>query len=109
MPASTISNYADKATEQATRINDAVDVALLAIVEDSILTVLVLTLSLFLLTRITRGWRYTATGVQKDESVLPVMFIGIGGLLITGMIMAVYFDLKGALFGGILSHTWILG
>lgn len=100
-----MSTYAEKAA----RINEAVDVAMLAIVEDGTIALVVLLLCLWLFTRMTYRWRYNRSGVQKDESVVPVAIIGIGGFLLAGLIMAIYFDIKRAVFGGILSHTWFLG
>lgn len=95
--------------EKAARINEAVDVAMLAIVEDSMIGLVVLLACLWLFTRLTYNMRYNRHGTQKDESVVPVAIIGIGGFLLAGLIMAVYFDLKKSVFGGILSHTWFLG
>lgn len=100
-----MSTYAEKAAH----INATVDTAMLAIIEDTLLGVVVLIFCLWILARATRGWRYNRNGIQKDESLVAVVIIGCGGLLLTGLIMGVYLDLKRAVFGGVLSHTWILG
>lgn len=96
-------------SEKAARLNETVDVAMLAIIEDTLLGTLIFLLCLWLLTRATRAWRYSKSGIQKDESLVLVVLISFGSLLLAGLIMAIYFDLKRAAFGGVLSHTWFLG
>lgn len=84
----------------------AIDVALLAIFEDSLIFCALLAFWAFVFGKLTHRLRSTRSGIAKDGSVymgFTVTFLAIGSTILT---FVIYLDYKREWAGSVLGHTW---